>query len=106
LLAVISNLAGIGGSMLISKIDLNVGPSLFISSIRGWVGVDDFLTGISKTLFFGIIVAITGCYIGMKAEGGTQGVGKATTKTVVVALLLIIIVDFILSKLFVIFVYE
>ena len=106
LLAVISNFSGIGGSMLISKIDLNVGPALFIASIRGWVGVDDFITGILKTLFFGIIVAVTGCYVGMKAEGGTQGVGKATTKTVVVALLLIIIVVFILSKLFVIFVYE
>ena len=106
LLAVVSNFAGIGGSMLISKIDLNVGPALFIASIRGWVGVDDFITGIIKTLFFGVIVAITGCYVGMKAEGGTQGVGKATTKTVVVALLLIIIFDFILSKLFVLTVYE
>lgn len=106
LLAVISNLAGIGGSIIMAAADLNISPTMFISSIKGWVFLDDILTGISKTLFFGIIVAITGCYVGMKADGGTQGVGRATTKTVVIALLLIIISDFILSKLFVIFVYD
>lgn len=106
LLAVISNLAGIGGSIIIAALDLNISPTLFISSMKGWVFVDDVMTGISKTLFFGIIVAITGCYVGMKADGGTQGVGRATTKTVVIALLLIIISDFLLSKLFVIFVYD
>ena len=106
LLAVISNLAGIGGAMIISQMELNVKPTLFIESIRGWVSLEDLMTGISKTLFFGIIVAITGCYVGMKAEGGTRGVGNATTKTVVISLFLIILFDFILSKIFVIAVYD
>lgn len=105
LLAIISNLAGIFGAMIISSIDLDIGPKLFLTSTREWVGIDDFISGISKTFFFGLIVAITGCYIGMNASGGTQGVGKATTKTVVVSLLLIIICDFILSKLFVFLIY-
>ena len=91
--------------MLISSIDLDIGPKLFLTSTREWVAVSDFLTGISKTFFFGLIVSVTGCYIGMKASGGTQGVGNATTRTVVVSLLLIIICDFILSKLFVWLVY-
>ena len=106
LLAVISNLAGIGGAMIISQMELNVKPTLFIESIRGWVSLEDLMTGISKTLFFGIIVAITGCYVGMKAEGGTRGVGNATTKTVVISLFLIILFDFILSKIFVIAIYD
>jgi len=105
LLAVIANLSGIFGAMLISNIDLDIGPKLFLTSTREWVAVSDFLTGISKTFFFGLIVSITGCYIGMKASGGTQGVGNATTRTVVVSLLLIIICDFVLSKLFVWLVY-
>ena len=99
-LAIISDFTGILGAMIMSNIDLDVQPRLFISSILEWVTIDDFISGISKTFFFGIIVAITGCYIGMRAEGGTQGVGRATTSTVVVALLLIIIVDFFLTKLF------
>ncbi len=106
LLAVISNLAGIGGAMIISQMELNVKPTLFIESIRGWVFLEDLMTGISKTLFFGIIVAITGCYVGMKAEGGTRGVGNATTKTVVISLFLIILFDFILSKIFVVAFYD
>lgn len=106
LLAVISNLSGIGGAMIISQMELNVRPTLFIESIRGWVALEDLVTGISKTFFFGIIVAITGCYVGMKAGGGTRGVGNATTKTVVISLFLIILFDFILSKIFVIAVYD
>ena len=99
-LAIISDLTGILGAMIMSNIDLDVKPRLFISSIREWVTIDDFVSGISKTFFFGIIVAIVGCYVGMRAEGGTQGVGRATTSTVVIALLLIIIGDFFLTKLF------
>jgi len=105
LLAIISNLAGIVGAMIISSIDLDIGPQLFLTSTREWVGVDDIISGISKTFFFGLIVVFTGCYIGMNATGGTQGVGRATTRTVVVSLLLIIISDFLLSKLFVFLFY-
>ena len=105
LLAVIANLSGILGAMFISNVDLDIGPQLFLTSTREWVSVSDFITGISKTFFFGLIVSITGSYIGLRASGGTQGVGQATTRTVVISLLLIIICDFILSKIFVILVY-
>jgi len=101
-LAVIADFTGIFGAMVMSNIELDVKPRLFLSSILEWVTILDFASGISKTFFFGMIVAITGCYIGMKAEGGTQGVGRATTATVVVSLLLIIIGDFFLTKLFLI----
>jgi len=62
----------------------------------------DFFSGILKTVFFGLIVAIVGCYIGMTTEGGTQGVGRATTFSVVISMVLIIIGDFFLTKLFLI----
>ena len=100
ILAMIADFSGISGAMIMSNIDLDVKPQLFISTMLEWVTMEDVVSGIAKTFFFGIIVAITGCYIGMKADGGTQGVGRATTETVVVALLLIIIGDFILTKLF------
>jgi len=105
LLAIIANLSGITGAMIMSQIDLGIEPKLFLTSTMEWIGVSDFITGISKTFFFGLIVSITGCFLGMKASGGTRGVGNATTKTVVVSLLLIIICDFVLSKLFVWLVY-
>lgn len=100
LLTVIADLFGILGAMLMSMIDLAIEPRLFLASMRGWVDVSDFISGISKTFFFGIIVTVTGCYVGFNAEGGTRGVGRATTYTVVVALLLIVVSDFLLSKIF------
>jgi len=100
ILAMIADFSGILGAMIMSNIDLDVKPQLFISTMLEWVTKEDVISGIAKTFFFGIIVALTGCYIGMKASGGTQGVGRATTETVVVALLLIIIGDFILTKIF------
>lgn len=100
LLAVIADLAGIGGAMLIAYTELGVTPRLFLSEIVGFVLLSDFLSGIIKTIFFGLIVALVACYIGMNSKGGTQGVGNSTTKTVVISLVLIIIADFFLTKIF------
>lgn len=100
LLAVIADLAGIGGAMLIAYTELGVTPRLFISEIVGFVLMIDFFSGILKTIFFGLIVAIVGCYIGINSSGGTQGVGNSTTKSVVISLVSIIIADFFLTKIF------
>ncbi len=101
-LAIIADLSGIVGSMIMSDIELGVKPRLFFSSLEGFVGMADFFSGILKTVFFGLIVAIVACYIGMRTEGGTQGVGRATTFSVVISMVLIIIGDFFLTKLFLI----
>ena len=102
-LSAIADLAGIFGGMVMANIELNISPRLFVQVVVQQVNISDFLSGIIKTVFFGLIVAIIGCYIGMNAEGGTEGVGRATTLTVVVSLVLIIIGDFFLTKLFLVF---
>jgi phospholipid/cholesterol/gamma-HCH transport system permease protein len=102
-LSAIADFAGIFGGMVMSNIELNISPRLFVQTVMQQVDISDFLSGIVKTVFFGLIVAIIGCYIGMNAEGGTQGVGRATTLTVVISLVLIIIGDFFLTKLLLIF---
>ena len=45
--------------------------------------LSDFFTGLYKTFFFGVIIALSGCYYGLQTKDGTQGVGQATTKAVV-----------------------
>lgn len=102
-LTLIANLSGIVGAIIMAEIELGVTPRLFISGMVGWVLISDLLSGVLKTVFFGLIVAILGCYIGMNTEGGTQGVGRATTLTVVLSLVFIIIGDFFLTKLFLMF---
>lgn len=101
-LTIIADLAGILGAMIMANVELGITPQLFFSSIIGWIIMADLFRGILKTVFFGLTVAIVGCYIGMRAEGGTQGVGRSTTLTVVVSLVLIIVGDFFLTKLFLI----
>ena len=56
------------------------------------------LQGLVKPIFFGFIIASVGCYFGMSTRGGTQGVGRSTTQAVVVASVLIIVIDFIISR--------
>ncbi|HEY9138088.1 MAG TPA: ABC transporter permease, partial [Terriglobus sp.] len=58
----------------------------------------DVVQGMTKPVFFGFIIATVGCYFGMNTKGGTQGVGKATTQAVVVASVMIIITDFLISR--------
>jgi phospholipid/cholesterol/gamma-HCH transport system permease protein len=56
------------------------------------------LQGLVKPVFFGFIIASIGCYFGMTTRGGTQGVGRSTTQAVVWASVLIIIIDFIITR--------
>ena len=62
----------------------------------------DFLTGVGKSFFFGAIVTLIGCYNGLSTEGGTEGLGRAATATVVHVAMGVIVSDFFLTKLFLI----
>ena len=59
----------------------------------------DYFSGMFKTPFFGGIIALVGCHFGLITRGGTEGVGNATTRTVVVISITILISDFFLTKL-------
>ena len=61
--------------------------------------VGDVVMGLSKPTFFGYIIATIGCYYGLSAKGGTQGVGRATTQAVVAASVLILVSDFFMTRL-------
>ena len=67
-------------------------------SIYGRIEVDSML-GLIKALFFGFSIASIACYKGFYARGGASGVGKATTSTVVVSCIAIVILDYILAAL-------
>lgn len=59
----------------------------------------DLMQGFSKAVVFGFILATVGCYKGLRVRGGTQGVGRATTQSVVISSVLIIVADLFLTKL-------
>jgi phospholipid/cholesterol/gamma-HCH transport system permease protein len=100
LLTVLADLVGVFGGMLISSVELNIDPSFYFHEGLVALRTSDFLVGVIKTIFFGFLIANTACYYGLKTSGGTQGVGQATTRAVVTSSILIVIYDFVLTKVF------
>jgi phospholipid/cholesterol/gamma-HCH transport system permease protein len=64
------------------------------------VRATDFISGYMKPFFFGFGIACIGCYEGLNCGFGTEGVGRATTRTVVNVSIMVVLVDFLLTKVF------
>ncbi len=102
ILTTIGDIVGIIGGMWITVMEAGVSPRFYFDQIRRTVSLDDYFSGIAKTLFFGFFIGLIACYQGLRTEGGTAGVGKSTTYAVVVSSLMVFIADFFLTKLFII----
>jgi len=99
LLAVLADILGVLGGLVISA-QSGISPDFYVSTVTSTVTLADFLKGISKTFAFGWIVASVGCYLGLGTRGGTVGVGRSTTRAVVISSIAIFVADFFLTKLF------
>ncbi|GAN32838.1 MAG: ABC transporter permease [Candidatus Brocadia sp. AMX2] len=102
LLTVTADIVGIFGGMIIALFELEIDRTFYIDSVLTTITISDLLSGIGKTVFFGFLIAVLGCYFGLQTTGGTTGVGRSTTITVVTISILILISDFFLTKLFLI----
>lgn len=99
LITTLADATGLVGAMLVVVFERDVDPYLYWNTIAYWVVMKDFLTGIFKSLVFGILVTLIGCYNGLATSGGTEGLGRSTTATVVQVAMGVIISDFFLTKL-------
>jgi phospholipid/cholesterol/gamma-HCH transport system permease protein len=97
-LTVISDTVGTLGGAFVAIFLLGQDGSQYFHTAYQSLRYPDVLQGLVKPLFFGFIIATVGCYFGMTTRGGTQGVGRSTTQAVVVSSVLIIVVDFIISR--------
>jgi phospholipid/cholesterol/gamma-HCH transport system permease protein len=100
-LTIISDLVGLAGGWIISFTKLGLDSTQFWNSAYQALHYNDVITGLAKPLVFGFIIATVGCYFGTTTKGGTQGLGRSTTQAVVVASVLILAVDAILTQLFI-----
>ena len=98
-LSIISDLVGLVGGWFISYFLLGLDSNEYWTTAYQALRFGDVFMGLSKPVVFGFIIASIGCYYGMTAKGGTQGVGRATTQAVVAASVLIVVSDFFLTKL-------
>ena len=90
---------GILGGYLVAVHQEHLPAALFPTSIQQNLVPLDFLKGMFKTVVFGLIVALVGCHQGLKTEGGATEVGRATTNTVVLSIVLIYITNYFLAYL-------
>jgi phospholipid/cholesterol/gamma-HCH transport system permease protein len=98
-LTVFCNMVGILGGMFAATTLMQQPTSVYFSSAQKAISFNELLGGLLKPVVFGFIVAIIGCYMGLSTRGGTVGVGRNTTRSVVVSSVLIIGVDTLLTKL-------
>lgn len=89
---------GIGGALFITAVQFDITPAFFFQSALSSTRLSDFLSGLFKTPFFGALIALIGCHLGMETRGGTAGVGMSTTRTVVAISITIFVADFLLTK--------
>lgn len=103
LLVALANLIGNAGGLYVGSSELNLDAHFYYQKIVTTVDSYDYLSGMFKTVFFALFIAIPACFYGLNVKSGTKEVGQATTRAVVLASILILVGDFFLSKLFWIF---
>lgn len=97
ILTAIADVVGIGGGYLMGVHVFGINPGHFMAKMRAFVTPWDLASGLVKSFFFGAIVALASCYCGIYASSGARGVGKATTRAVVLSSVLIILCDYFLT---------
>jgi phospholipid/cholesterol/gamma-HCH transport system permease protein len=100
ILTIIASTLGVFGGMVIAQYEFNVDHHQYYSSLTGYIRVADMVSGLGKTVVFGLLIAVIGCHNGLTTRGGTEGLGRATTGTVVTAALSVFVSDFFLTKFF------
>ncbi len=99
-LTILGDALGVLGGLVIAKFQLQLTAGFYINDVLGALTLEDISSGIGKSFFFAYFIAIIGCYNGLTARGGADGVGRATTDTVVMAAIMVLVSDFFLTKLF------
>jgi phospholipid/cholesterol/gamma-HCH transport system permease protein len=104
-LTVISDFVGIFGGWMVARFQLQVASGLYWSSVTKGLYMQDVWMGLIKPFVLGFAIVTIACHVGLRASGGTQGVGKATTISVVAGSVAVIAVDFFLTQIIITLMY-
>ena len=100
LLTLIADIVGCAGGQLVVMMEVGVTARFYWEQVVATIQLHDLFHGLGKAVFFGYFIALIGCYKGMTTRGGTAGVGRATTVTVVWVSICILAADWLLTNLF------
>lgn len=97
LMVALAVLLGVAGGWVVATAFKGLTSKLYLDSVQGFLSLEDVLKGLLKSAIFGLVIAVIGCYQGLHAKKGAQGVGAATTNSVVLSMLSIFILNYFLS---------
>jgi phospholipid/cholesterol/gamma-HCH transport system permease protein len=104
-LTAIADFVGIVGGWIVARYQLQVATGLYWSSIEQALYMQDIWMGLIKPVVIGFVIVTVACHVGLRTSGGTQGVGNATTRSVVAGSVAVIAVDFFLTRLLISLMY-
>lgn len=99
-LTILGDVSGIFGGYVLGTTSLHINSDLYMQTTFKYLELKDIFTGLVKAVSFGVIIALVGCYEGLNTKGGAEGVGRATTRSVVSSFILIILADCIITAVF------
>lgn len=102
LLTVVTDMVSLIGGYIMSA-GYNINPVMYINGLPQFMVFQDLIEGVVKPALFGVIIAVTGCYVGLNTKGGAEGVGRAAKQAVVLSSVLILVCDFFMAKIFIVF---
>jgi len=102
LLTVVTDATSLVGGYIMSA-SYGINPTMYINGLPQFMVLQDLLEGLAKPFFFGMIITLTGCYIGLNTRGGAEGVGNSAKQAVVLSSVMILVSDFFITKIFVAF---
>ncbi len=100
LLTIFADLMGIIGGVVAASFILDISLVRFLNQAQQALQYWDFFTGVFKSVLFGVVIGMVGCYRGLQVEGGAESVGKYTTQAVVTSIFLIILIDAVFTVIF------
>ncbi len=104
-LTVIADFVGVAGGWVIARFQMGIASGVYWASVTEGLFWQDPWVGLTKPFFLGFVIVTIACHVGLNVSGGTQGVGRATTRAVVRASVAVLAVDFFLTKLMVFLFY-
>ena len=100
LLVLVADIIGVLGGYVVGVYKLNFNASAYLKQTADYLQTMDVVSGLVKAGVFGFLIALLGCFHGYHSGGGAQGVGRATTNSVVSSSIMILIVDYMLTEMF------
>ena len=104
-LTIVSDFVGIFGGWIVARFQLQVSSALYWSSVSDALYVADLYQGLLKPFVFGFVIVTIACHVGLRTTGGTQGVGRSTTVSVVAGSVAVIAADFFVTQILVLLLY-